>query len=295
MPQCPEALQEELQEKITQYVTARWWEMKPIYQAVPLLCVPKKSGKLQTVVDVQKRNDNTYKDVAPFPDQDQIHMDVALSKYRTKIDMSDAYKQIQIENDDVWTTAFASPFGTFISDVMQQGNCNAPATFQHLMTWIFRDHLGLFVQVYLDDTFIFSDTIREHEEHLQIVISILRKHQLYISRSKLDLYSSDMDCLGHQIDDQGLHADTNKMARVCEWRTLRSYPEALRFIGLVKYLAHFMPDVSAYTSPLESICSNGHHFNGDHYTKHVLIKLRIWHTRHQSLDPLIQKLMRKYG
>jgi len=81
MPQCPEALQEELQEKITQYVTARWWEMKPIYQAVPLLCVPKKSGKLQTVVDVQKRNDNTYKDVAPFPDQDQIHMDVALSKY----------------------------------------------------------------------------------------------------------------------------------------------------------------------------------------------------------------------
>jgi hypothetical protein len=46
MPQCPKALQEELQEKITWYVTAGWWEMKPVYQATPLLCVPKKNGKL---------------------------------------------------------------------------------------------------------------------------------------------------------------------------------------------------------------------------------------------------------
>jgi|SRR5882762_4586153 len=44
MPQCPKALQEELREKIIQYVTARWWEMKPIYQAAPLLCMPKKTG-----------------------------------------------------------------------------------------------------------------------------------------------------------------------------------------------------------------------------------------------------------
>ena len=59
--------------------------MKPVYQAAPLLCMPKKNGKLRTVVDAWKRNDNTYKDVTPFPDQDQICMDVALSKYRTKI------------------------------------------------------------------------------------------------------------------------------------------------------------------------------------------------------------------
>ena len=137
MPRCPEALQEELREKITRYVTAGWWEMKPVYQAAPLLCVPKKNGKLRTVVDARKRNDNTYKDVTPFPDQDQIRMDVARSRYQTKIDMSDAYEQIRIENDDVWKTAFASPFGTFVSHVMQQGDCNAPATFQRLMTWIF--------------------------------------------------------------------------------------------------------------------------------------------------------------
>jgi hypothetical protein len=81
LPRCPEALEGELREKTNRYLSAGWWEMKAVYQAAPLLCVPKKSGKLRTVVDARKRNDNTFKDVTPFPDQDQIRMDVARAKY----------------------------------------------------------------------------------------------------------------------------------------------------------------------------------------------------------------------
>ena len=80
-PRCPEALQEELQAKITRYTTAGWWEMKAVYQAALLLCVPKKNSKLRTVVDVRKRNNNTHKDITPFPDKDQIQMDIAPTKY----------------------------------------------------------------------------------------------------------------------------------------------------------------------------------------------------------------------
>ena len=126
--------------------------------------------------------------------------------------MSDAYEQIRVEDKDVWKMAFATPLGTFVSHVMQQGDCNAPATFQRLMTWIFRDHLGIFVQVYLDNIFVFSDSINDHEEHLKIVFGILHLHRLFLSRDKLDLYLKDMDCLGHRIDDQGLHMDPDKMS-----------------------------------------------------------------------------------
>src|SRR6267154_1933885 len=51
------------------------------------------------------------------------------------------------------------------------------------------------------------------------------------------------------------------MARVCEWRTPRNKHDVQRFLGLVQYLAHFMPDVSAYTSPLATIQKNGHPFH----------------------------------
>jgi hypothetical protein len=253
--------------------------MKAVYQAAPLLCVPKKSGKLRTVVDARKRNDNTFKDVTPFPDQDQIRMDVARAKYRTKIDMSDAYEQIRVDPNDVWKTAFASPLGTYVSHVMQQGDCNAPATFQRLMTWIYRKYLGDFIRVYLDDIFVYSSTIEGHESHLEIAFEVLRSHKLFISRAKLDMYSEDMDCLGHRIDDHGLHADTDKMERILEWRTPRSQHEVQRLVGLVQYIAHFMPDVSAFTSPLEGICRNGQPF--------------YWRPLHQTCLNRIKDLARK--
>ncbi|KAG6881054.1 hypothetical protein C0992_001986, partial [Termitomyces sp. T32_za158] len=62
-------------------------------QAAPLLCIPKKDGTLRTALDAQQRNDNTVKDVTPLPDQEVIRKDVMKAKYRSKIDLTDAYKQ----------------------------------------------------------------------------------------------------------------------------------------------------------------------------------------------------------
>jgi hypothetical protein len=257
LPRCPDAMKPQLMEKLRMYTDAGWWVPKAVQQAAPLLCIPKKSGKLRTVVDCHQRNDNTLKDVTPFPDQDQIRMDVARAKYRSKIDLSNAYEQVRIDPEDVHKTGFATVYGTLESNVMQQGDCNAPGTFQRLITVIFRDEIGIYIHVYLDDLFIFSDTLEEHEIHLERVFQKLRENHLFLEIAKCDLYSTHMDCLGHLIDDRGLHADADKMARVRNWRTPRNLKEVQRFLGLVQYLAHFMPDITAYTGPLSAICRNG--------------------------------------
>ena len=103
---------------------------------------------------------------------------------------------------------------------------------------------------------MFSDTIEEDEEHLCIVFEQLRQAKLYLSKAKCDLYLKQMDCLGHLIDDRGLHADKDKMDHIRNWRTPCSFLEVQRFLGLVNYLAHFLPEVSGYTNPLANMCQN---------------------------------------
>ena len=73
--------------------------------------------------------------------------------------MTEAYEQMHIRPEDVGKTTFSTIFGTFQSQVMQMGDCNAPSTFQQLMTAIFRDFLRRFVHVYLDNIFIYSQSI----------------------------------------------------------------------------------------------------------------------------------------
>jgi hypothetical protein len=196
------------------------------------------------------QNENTVKDVTPFLDQDMIRNDVARAPYRSKLDMSESYKQTHIKTEDIWKTAFATIYGTFVSRVMMMGDRNTPSTFQRLVTDIFRNIIGRYVHVYLDDMFVFSNTIKEHEEHLEEVFRQLERAHLYLSKKKAELYATAMDCLGHVIDNKGIHASMDKMTKICDWRQPQNYNEVLRFLGLVQYLAHYMPDITAYTTPL---------------------------------------------
>ena len=163
------------------------------------------------------QNDNTEKDVFPFPDQDTIWHDVACAPYRSKLDMLEVYEQICIRLEEVPKTAFSTIFGTFVSRVMQQGDCNAPSTIQQLMMAVFCDYIAQFIHVFLDDIFIYSSSVEEHEAHLAIVFNRLCKAQLYLSRDKVDLYSTKMDCLGHLITDAGIHAYADKMQKIQDW------------------------------------------------------------------------------
>ncbi|KAH9474277.1 hypothetical protein JR316_0013440 [Psilocybe cubensis] len=74
---------------LPRYVNAGWWEARATSQAAPLMCIPKKDGKLRTVVHARQRNDNTVKDVTPLPDQDVIREDVARAKYVSKLVLAD--------------------------------------------------------------------------------------------------------------------------------------------------------------------------------------------------------------
>src|SRR5258706_4646332 len=226
---------------------------KNVSQALPLLCIPKKDSHLRTVVDCQEHNLNTVKDLTLFPDQDMIRNNIAHAQFHSKLDMSNVYEQVCMEPNDVKNTAFCTVVGTFLSHVVQQGDCNAPATFQWLMTQIFRKFLAKFIYVYLDDIIIFSNTIEEHEDHLHKVFNTLRAQSLYLSTPKVDLYSKQMDCLGHWIDDQGLHAETDKMKAIGHGPCLQNYNDIEKFLGLVNYLAQFMRYMSAFTSPLSAI------------------------------------------
>ena len=107
---------------------------------------------------------------------------------------------------------------------------------------------------------MFSNTLEEHKRHLRLMLDALAKAEFYLECDKCNLYMVRLDCLRHMIDKNGVHADTDKMARIHKWRTPHNLTKIQQFVGLVKYLAQFMPDVLAYTTLLTSIQWNGHTF-----------------------------------
>jgi Reverse transcriptase (RNA-dependent DNA polymerase) len=225
-----------------------------------MLCIPKKEGTLCTVTDQWEQNAKTVKDVTPMPDQDNIQNSVACAKYWMKIDIADAYEQIHVEPANIWKMAFVMIYGTYASNTILMGDCNTISTFQRFMTDIFQDHIGIFLYVYLDDIFVYSDTIQDHQQHIHTVIKCLQSKGISLNPKKCDFYGESIDCLGHIMDKDGIHPETDKMAKIREWHTPQSYNDIERFLGLIQYLQHFMPNVSAYTAPLSGMTRNHHTF-----------------------------------
>jgi hypothetical protein len=97
-----------------------------------------------------------------------------------------------------------------------------------------------------------------------------------------------IECLGHLIDHKGIHANADKMAKVCEWWIPCIYNDIQRFLGLVQYLAPYMPDITAYSMPLSSCFKNNLPFKWTplldkcfESNKHLTVKALIL----QLIDP----------
>ena len=97
---------------------------------------------------------------------------------------------------------------------MPFGLTNAPATFMDLMHRVFQPYLDQFFIVFVDDILIYSQSEREHEGHLRIVLQLLRDHQLYAKFSKCEFWLTEVRFLGHVVLATGVSVDLEKVEAV---------------------------------------------------------------------------------
>jgi hypothetical protein len=138
--------------------------------------VEKKDKELRLCVDYCLLNTVTIKKKYPLSRIDILFDQLAGAQVFSKIDLRSGYHQIKIRAKDVPKTAFTTRYGLFEYLVMSFGLMNAPAHFMYLMNSVFMSELDKFVMVFIDDILIYSRSMKEHEEHLWIVLQHLRDH-----------------------------------------------------------------------------------------------------------------------
>ena len=177
----------------------------------------------------------------------------ASHKYRSTLDLKSAYEQIQIVPEHVERFTVTTPDGNMVSLVVQQRDCNAPATYQALMNHLFSVYIGHFMDIYLDDIVIYSDMLSKHVEHVKIVLDMLRREQLYLSKDKLHFLKPILNLLGHVIDDEGIKMDQDKVDSVLNWKVPTNRDLLRGFIGSVGYLADDIPNIRIPMGILSSL------------------------------------------
>ena len=144
----------------------------------------KKDTTLRLCIDYRQLNKVTIKNRYPLPRIDDLFDKLRGAQVYSKIDLRTGFHQLRVRDIDIPKAAFRTRYGHFEFTVMPFGLTNALAAFMDLMHRVFQPYLDQFVVVFVDDILIYSQSEREHEYHLRIVLQLLRDHQLYANFSK---------------------------------------------------------------------------------------------------------------
>jgi hypothetical protein len=119
--------------------------------------------------------------------------------------------------------------------VVSFGLSNTPSIFMCLMNGVFQDYLDKFIIVFLDDILVNSKSEEEHEQHLRMVLQVLKEHQLCAKLSKCSFYQRQIHYLGNIISEEGIVVDPEKFEAIQEWSAPRNVVKVRSFMGLVSY------------------------------------------------------------
>ena len=118
---------------------------------------------------------------------------------------------------------------------MPFGLTNAPTTFMDLMNMIFQPYLDQFVIIFIDDILIYSCGKEDNEEHLRVVLQILKENQLYAKFSKCQFWLNSIAFLGHVISAKGVSVDPQKIEAIVNLKPPTNVTEIRSFLGLARY------------------------------------------------------------
>ena len=102
---------------------------------------------------------------------------------------------------------------------MPHGLKNADATYQRLMTKIFKPLIGHTVEMYIDGIVVKSKTREEHTHHLQEVFHLMRRYNMKLNPSKCVFGVSADKFLGFMVTERGIEVNLDQIKAIIETPT----------------------------------------------------------------------------
>jgi len=228
--------------------------------ASPMVFVRKKNGEVRPCIDYRKLNSLTRKDAFPLPRTRDCLDAVAGATLFTSLDITSAYNQIPVHQNDIAKTAFVTKYGLFEYTTMPFGLCNAPATFQRIMEVALSGLQWTTCLIYLDDVLIYGKDFMEQIQRIEAVLQRIELAGLKLKPSKCHLLKDKVVFLGHILTPEGIQPNHDNINKILSWEMPTTVKEVQSFLGMTNYYRRFIQNYSTLVRPMIDLTKKGHKF-----------------------------------
>jgi len=223
--------------------------------ASPLVVVPKPNGRVRITGDF-KNTVNSQLNITQYPiaNPEKLFMSVAGGHTFSKLDGSNAYHQIELDDSCKKFLVINTHKGLYRYNVLPQGVASSPAIFQE-----FADKLLHGIPMsgsYIDDVLCSAHSDQDHLRSLKTIFQRMREANYFLSKDKCQFLQPSVEFLGHVLSNRGIHTSPKKLEAIQAIQAPKDVSELRQFLGLVNFYGKFVKNFADICAPLYKLTQN---------------------------------------
>lgn len=219
-----------------------------------------KASEIRVCVDYRALNAETVPIAAPMMNIHTVTECAAGCKYYGKLDMTNGYLQMNLDEPSRDMTAFVTETEFLRFRRIPFGLKNAPQFFQQAMNTMFRDLLYKAVIIFVDDMLVFGHDEDEFLTNMRKVLERCRQKRIHLKGKKSIIGATEIDVVGLHLSSQGRSLSKASTAALEVMPVPQSMEDVQTFVGKINFFRDFIPRCSDVLQPLTSILGKGRHF-----------------------------------
>lgn len=251
----PYALREKIESELDRLV--KEGTIKPVEfseWAAPIVPIVKEDKSVRICGDYKITvNEVSKLDNYPIPKIDDLYATLSGGKEFTKLDLSNAYQQLELEEESKPYVTINTHKGLYSYNRLPYGVASAPGIFQRTMENILQGIQRVIVRI--DDILVTGATRSEHLSNVREVLKRLASRGIRLKRKKCIFLAKEVIYLGHRVSEEGIHPIPDKVKAIQSMPPPNNVKELQAFLGMLNFYNRFLPNLSTVLSPLHELLS----------------------------------------
>ncbi|UYV61734.1 K02A2.6-like [Cordylochernes scorpioides] len=257
--------------------------------STPLVTVIKSNGELRLCGDFKNTLNNCIEDEKyPLPTIETMLGNLGGNKNFTKLDLSSAYHQIEMDEASKNLLVVSTHRGLYRYNRLPFGISPASAIFQRCMDSLFHDVPN--TVIYLDDIFIGSKDEQEHYRILKMIFDKLKELNFTLNKEKCLFLKKDICFLGHIINEDGVRPDSKKLEALERCKKPFDKTSLKSFLGMLSFYSKYIPNMSTLAGPLYQLLKKDNRWKWSNQCEKAFLNLKLTLLNSQALIHYSMKL-----
>ena len=237
--------------------------------------VIKPDSSLRICLDPKHLNEALKRNQHHIPTLEELTHRFSGATIFSKLDAKSGYWSVPLDAQSQLYTTFNTPFGRFCFKRLPFGLKTSQDVFQKAMDDILEGLPG--VISIADDITVYGKDEREHDQNLHQLMQRARETGLVFNPTKCKIKQDSVKFFGNIYDRNGVHPDPEKVQAIVSLSVPTDVKELQSFLGMITYLAPFVPQLSEHTAPLRQLLKKDSEYQ--------------WHPEHQQAFANIKNLI----